>query len=174
MSIQDINSAIRDVIDFPKPGIVFKDITPVLHDPKLFCEVIDIFANNCREKKPDYIVGLDARGFIFGAPLAIKLGCGFIPVRKKDKLPFHTLEKSYELEYGEATLEIHKDALKPGDKVVIIDDLLATGGTISAAIELVKQLGADIISVEFLMELAFLNGREKLKEQLFNALITVD
>ena len=174
MTIQDINSAIRDVIDFPKPGIVFKDITPVLQDAKLFNEVIELFAERCKERKPDYIVGLDARGFIFGAPLAIKLGCGFIPVRKKDKLPFHTLAKSYELEYGEATLEIHKDALKPSDKVVIIDDLLATGGTISAAVELVKKLGAEIISVEFLMELAFLNGREKIKDQPFNALITVD
>ena len=123
---------------------------------------------------PDYIVGLDARGFIFGAPLAVKLGCGFIPIRKKGKLPFDTIGKSYELEYGEATLEIHKDALKAGDNVVIIDDLLATGGTISAAVELVKNLDANIISVEFLMELAFLDGKDKIKNQAFNALITVD
>ncbi len=174
MTIQDINSAIRDVIDFPKPGIVFKDITPLLKDAKLFNEVIEIFAERCKAMNPDYIVGLDARGFIFGAPLAVKLGCGFIPIRKKGKLPFDTIGKSYELEYGEATLEIHKDALKAGDNVVIIDDLLATGGTISAAVELVKNLDANIISVEFLMELAFLDGKDKIKNQAFNALITVD
>ena len=174
MSIEDINSAIRDVIDFPKPGIVFKDITPMLQDEKLFNEVIDLFVERCGDSKPDYIVGLDARGFIFGAPLAVKLGCGFIPVRKKGKLPFETLAKSYELEYGEATLEIHEDALKPGDKVIIVDDLLATGGTISAAVELVKKLGAEINSIEFLMELSFLDGKEKIKNETFNALISVD
>jgi len=174
MSIQDISSAIRDVVDFPKPGIIFKDITPMLQDAKLFAEVIDLFAERCQGSKPDYIVGLDARGFIFGAPLAVKLGCGFIPVRKKGKLPFNTLAKSYELEYGEATVEINEDALKPGDKVIIIDDLLATGGTISAAVELVKKLGAEILSIEFLMELAFLNGKEKIKDETFNALISVE
>jgi len=174
MSIQDITVAVRDIVDFPKPGIIFKDITPILKDGKLFSEVIDILAENCADLKPDYIVGLDARGFILGAPLATKLGCGFVPVRKKGKLPFDTFATTYELEYGEATVEIHQDALKKGDRVVIVDDLLATGGTIGAALELVKKLDAEILSVEFLMELAFLNGKEKLDGVTFNTLITVD
>jgi len=172
--IKKIESAIRDIPDFPKPGIIFKDITPVLQDAELFKAVIDLLAENCSENKPDYIVGLDARGFILGAPLAAKLGCGFIPIRKKDKLPFTTISRSYELEYGEATLEIHQDALKEGDKVVIVDDLLATGGTISAAVELVKNLGGEILSIEFLMELCFLNGKEKIKNEKFNSLICVN
>ena len=161
---KEIEAAIRNVPDFPKPGIQFKDITPLLADAKLFAGAIDLLTNNFKPGSVDAIVGIDARGFIFAAAAAIKLQAGFVPVRKKGKLPFDTHEQDYALEYGSATIAMHTDALKPGARVLVIDDLLATGGTAAAAAALVKKLGAQIIEVTFLIELKFLNGREKLKD----------
>lgn len=166
--------AIRDIPDFPKPGIIFKDITPLLHDGELFAGYVDILAERYVENKPDYIVGIESRGFIFGSALAYKMGCGIVPVRKKGKLPYQTIETSYELEYGTATIEIHEDALNNGDKVVLIDDLLATGGTAAAAIELIERLNAKIIGIEFLIELAFLKGRSKITSYPLNSLMVFD
>lgn len=160
--IDRLNSAIRDVHDFPKPGIVFKDITPVLGDGELFRLTIDGFIDMIGDEKPTKIIGIDARGFIFGAALADRLGAGFVPVRKKGKLPWETNGVAYSLEYGESSVEIHKDAIVPGEKVVLVDDLLATGGTAGAALKLVQELGGDIICVTFLIELEFLEGRKKI------------
>ena len=162
MSIDQIKSAIRDIPDFPEPGIIFKDITPILRDVFLFEQSISLFADHLKDKQIDLIAGIESRGFIFGAPLALKLGVGFIPIRKKGKLPADTIEESYALEYGTATIEIHKDAIEQGQRVVIIDDLLATGGTAVAAANLVKKLGGEIAEIDVLIELAFLKGREKL------------
>ena len=159
----EIEKAIRNVPDFPKPGIQFKDITPVLADARLFSGTIDLLTEHFQPGSVDAVVGIDARGFIFAAAAAKKLNAGFIPVRKKGKLPFKTVEQDYALEYGHATVAIHTDALKPGARVVLIDDLLATGGTSAAAVELVKKLGAQILEISFLIELKFLNGRDKLK-----------
>lgn len=159
----DIERAIRNVPDFPKPGIQFKDITPVLADARLFAGSIDLLTEKFQPGTVDAVVGIDARGFIFAAAAAQKLNAGFIPVRKKGKLPYQTIEQDYALEYGTATVAIHTDALRPGARVVLIDDLLATGGTSSAAAALVKKLGAQILEIAFLIELKFLNGREKLK-----------
>jgi adenine phosphoribosyltransferase len=160
---KDIESSIRNVPDFPKPGIQFKDITPVLADAKLFAGAIDLLTHNFKPGSVDAVVGIDARGFIFAAAAALKLQAGFVPVRKKGKLPYQTHEQDYALEYGSAAVAMHVDALKPGARVLLIDDLLATGGTAAAAATLVKKLGAKIIEVSFLIELKFLNGREKLK-----------
>ena len=159
----DIEKAIRNVPDFPKPGIQFKDITPVLADARLFAGSIDLLTDGFKPGSVDAVVGIDARGFIFAAAAATKLQAGFVPVRKKGKLPFQTIEQDYALEYGAATVAMHVDALKPGARVVLIDDLLATGGTSAAAAALVKKLGANILEIGFLIELKFLNGREKLK-----------
>jgi adenine phosphoribosyltransferase len=160
---QEIASAIRNVPDFPKAGIQFKDITPVLADARLFAGAIDLLTEKFKPGSVDAVVGIDARGFIFAAAAAAKLNAGFVPVRKKGKLPFKTIEQDYALEYGSATVAMHVDALKPGARVVLIDDLLATGGTSAAAVALVKKLGANILEIGFLIELKFLNGREKLK-----------
>ncbi len=173
MNIKDVENKIRDIVDFPEKGIVYKDITPLLQDPKIFEVIIDEMLKNYSGKTPDYIVGVESRGFIFGAVLASKLGCGFIPVRKKGKLPYNTIEESYDLEYGSATLEIHTDAVKKGDKVVIVDDLLATGGTVNATVKLLERLNSEIIGIEFLIELDFLNGREILNNYMVNSLINV-
>jgi adenine phosphoribosyltransferase len=159
----EIEKAIRNVPDFPKAGIQFKDITPVLADARLFAGAIDLLCDGHKPGSIDAVVGIDARGFIFAAAAAIKLNAGFVPVRKKGKLPHKTHEQDYELEYGTATVAMHIDALKPGDKVLLVDDLLATGGTSAAAAALVKKLGAEIVEASFLIELKFLNGREKLK-----------
>ena len=159
----EIERAIRNVPDFPKPGIQFKDITPVLADARLFAGSIDLLTEKFQPGSVDAVVGIDARGFIFAAAAATKLRAGFVPVRKKGKLPYKTIEQDYALEYGHATVAMHTDALKPGARVVLIDDLLATGGTSAAAVELVKKLGAQILEITFLIELKFLNGREKLK-----------
>lgn len=161
---KDIESAIRNVPDFPKPGIQFKDITPVLADARLFSGAIDLLIDGFKPGSVDAVVGIDARGFIFAAAAAMRLNAGFVPVRKKGKLPFQTHEQDYALEYGSATVAMHVDALKPGARVLLIDDLLATGGTASAATALVKKLGAKILETSFLIELKFLNGREKLKD----------
>ena len=158
----EISAAIRNVPDFPKPGIQFKDITPVLANARLFAGAIDLLTRDFVPGSVDAIVGIDARGFIFAAAAALRLQCGFIPVRKKGKLPYQTHEESYDLEYGSNTMAIHTDALHPGAKVLLVDDLLATGGTAAAAIALVKKTGAQIVEVSFLIELSFLNGRQKL------------
>jgi adenine phosphoribosyltransferase len=159
----EIAAAIRNVPDFPKAGIQFKDITPVLADARLFAGTIDLLTEKFKPGSMDAVVGIDARGFIFAAAAALKLRAGFVPVRKKGKLPFTTHEQDYALEYGSATVAMHIDALKPGARVLLIDDLLATGGTAAAAVALMKKLNAEILEVSFLIELKLLNGREKLK-----------
>ncbi len=161
-NLQRLREAIRDIPDFPKPGIIFRDITPVLSEGALFRLAINGFVEAIGEGIPDKIVGIDARGFIFGAALADRLGAGFVPVRKKGKLPWLTHEASYSLEYGEAQVEIHRDAIHPGEKVVVVDDLLATGGTAGAALQLIRQLGGEVLCVAFLIELRFLEGRARL------------
>ena len=155
---------IRDVPDFPKEGILFKDITTLLNDKEAFKKSIDELAELVKDKKIDYIVAAEARGFIFGGALAYKLGCGFVPVRKPGKLPSKTYQYTYALEYGEDTLEIHQDAFPPNSRVLILDDLLAIGGTASAMVELIKKLKADIVAIAFLIELTFLKGREKINK----------
>ncbi|MEI8290144.1 MAG: adenine phosphoribosyltransferase [Verrucomicrobiota bacterium] len=157
-----IAAAIRNVPDFPKPGIQFKDITPVLADARLFAGAIQLLTERFSPGSVDAVVGIDARGFIFAAAAATKLKAGFVPVRKKGKLPYATIEQDYALEYGHATVAMHTDALKPGSRVLLIDDLLATGGTSAAAVALVQKLGGKILEAGFLIELKFLNGREKL------------
>jgi adenine phosphoribosyltransferase len=168
----EIERAIRNVSDFPKPGIQFKDITPVLADARLFAGAIDLLTERFAPGSVDAVVGIDARGFIFAAAAAKKLNAGFVPVRKKGKLPYATIEQDYALEYGHATVAMHTDALKPGARVLLIDDLLATGGTSAAAAALVQKLGATILEAAFLIELKFLNGREKLAGLPVRSLIT--
>jgi adenine phosphoribosyltransferase len=158
----EIERAIRNIPDFPKPGIQFKDITPVLADARLLAGSIALLTEGFEPGMVDAVVGIDARGFIFAAAAAIKLEAGFVPIRKKGKLPYQTLEQEYELEYGSAVVAVHVDALKPGSRVLLIDDLLATGGTAAAAAALVQRLGAKILEASFLIELSFLNGRKKL------------
>jgi adenine phosphoribosyltransferase len=162
-TISHIENAIRNIPDFPKPGIQFKDITPVLADAHLFAASIDMLTADFQAGMVDAVVGIDARGFIFAAAAALKLQAGFIPVRKKGKLPFNTHEQSYELEYGTNTIAIHTDALKPTSRVLLIDDLLATGGTAEAAARLVEKVGAKILQISFVIELSFLKGRDRLK-----------
>ena len=158
---------IRIIYDFPKKGIIFKDITPLLINPLAREECLNILLSNLKEQKIDKVIGVESRGFFFGILLAEKLNAGFVPVRKPNKLPYDTISASYELEYGSDSLEIHTDAIQKGDKVLIHDDVLATGGTAKAVCELVEQLGGEIVQVNFLMELTFLNGREKIKEYFF-------
>lgn len=155
---------IRDVPDFPKPGILFKDITPLLKDPGALAQTVDIFVKEFSAKGITHIVGIESRGFIFGTALALKMGLGFIPVRKKGKLPYNIKQMTYDLEYGQDTLEIHEDAVGAGDKVLIVDDLLATGGTAKAVVDLIKSLGADVAAGAFVVELEFLKGREKMQD----------
>ncbi len=159
----DLAKKIRTIPDFPKPGILFRDITTLLKDPEAFRYVVDTFTERCKQKKVDIIVGIEARGFIIGAPVAYNIGAGFVPVRKKQKLPFRTITTSYDLEYGSETVEMHADAIQPGQRVVIIDDLLATGGTAKAASELVEMLGGKVVEIDFIIELRPLNGRKKLE-----------
>jgi|TARA_Y100001954_G_C15701313_1_gene547940 adenine phosphoribosyltransferase len=172
VTVGDLEAAIRNVPDFPQPGIQFKDITPVLGDARLFAGAIDLMAARHADAGIDACVGIDARGFIFAAAAAKQLGTGFVPVRKKGKLPWKTHEESYSLEYGEATVAIHQDALQPGARVLLLDDLLATGGTAAAAVSLLKKIGAEIVEIGFLIELGFLNGREKMNGAPINSLIT--
>ncbi|MCX7871976.1 MAG: adenine phosphoribosyltransferase [Verrucomicrobiae bacterium] len=162
MTRDDIKNAIRNIPDFPQPGIQFKDITPVLGNYDLFNAAIKFMREGFNPGDVDVVVGIDARGFIFAAAIALELKVGMVPVRKKGKLPFITIEQSYELEYGSNTIAVHVDAFKPGNKVLLVDDLLATGGTAAAAAELVKKAGGSVVGVRFLIELSFLNGREKL------------
>jgi adenine phosphoribosyltransferase len=167
---------VRDVPDFPNPGILFKDVTPLLADADAFGATVEALAAPFRGERPDKVAGIEARGFIFGAPVSQLLGVGFVPVRKKGKLPGKTLETSYALEYGEATLEVAADAFEPGDRVLIVDDVLATGGTVEATIDLVRRAGADVVGLSVLMELSFLPGRERLSRvdgPPLHALLTV-
>lgn len=162
---------IRDIQDFPKPGIGFKDITPLLLNPIARKETLQLLLSNLKDKQIDKVIGVESRGFFFGILLAEELNAGFIPVRKPKKLPFDTISASYDLEYGTDTLEIHVDAIQKGDRVLIHDDVLATGGTAKAVCELVERLGGEIVQCNFLMELSFLNGREKIAEyQIFSAI----
>ncbi len=159
----DLKNFIRDIPDFPKPGIIFKDITPLLSEPDAFIYSLEIMEKDLKKYNPHKILAIESRGFIFGAALAARNRIGFVPVRKPGKLPFTTIRESYELEYGKNVLEIHHDAIKPGERVVIVDDLLATGGTAQAVIKLALKLGAEVSCSIFLVELDFLKGREKLK-----------
>ncbi|MBM4433950.1 MAG: adenine phosphoribosyltransferase [Chloroflexi bacterium] len=159
----DLAALIRDVPDFPKPGILFKDITTLLRDGPAFKAAIDDLLARVRGKQADVVVGMESRGLIFGAPIAYALGVGFVPVRKLGKLPSEVVSVEYDLEYGSATLEMHRDAITPGQKVLIVDDLLATGGTVAGTIDLVKQLQGDIVALAFLIELKFLKGRDRLQ-----------
>ena len=167
----ELSSYIREVVDFPKEGIGFKDITTLLKDGDAFSLSIDTLYEAIKDYNFDKIVAIESRGFIFGAALAYKMGIGFIPVRKKGKLPAETVSCTYELEYGEDTLEIHKDALSSGERILIIDDLLATGGTAAAVAKMVEEMGAEIALVAFLIELKFLKGRDRLKEYSILSLI---
>ena len=171
-SVDDLRALIREVPDFPKPGIRFYDITTLLKDAEAFREVIDRMAAQVDGTRVDVVVGMESRGFIFSAPLAYKLDAGFVPVRKLGKLPAETVEVEYELEYGTATLEIHADAIADGQRVLIVDDLLATGGTVMGTIELVRRLGGEIAGLSFMVELSALRGREKLGEFDIHALLT--
>lgn len=172
MDVEKLKAAIRDVPDFPKPGIIFKDITPILADPELFRAAVDIFVERHRDKRIDKIAAIDARGFLFGGAICDRLGTGLVPIRKKDKLPYKTYEESYDLEYGSATLAVHRDAFEKDEQVVLIDDLLATGGTAAASAKLIEQAGARVVEIDFLVELAFLNGREKLAgHEVFAAIV---
>lgn len=168
----DLASYIRDVPDFPIPGILFRDITPLLGDPDAFKRVVDIFVEHCRRGQIDAVVGIESRGFIFGTPLAYILGVPFVPVRKAGKLPAARMSVEYALEYGTAQLDIHKDALLPEQRVVIVDDLLATGGTAAATAELVQLVGGTVAEFLFLIELSFLSGRDKLQGYPVTTLIT--
>lgn len=171
-TVADLERAIRNVPDFPQPGIQFKDITPVLADARLFAGSVDLLIDGFKPGDVDAVVGIDARGFIFAAAAALRLQTGFVPVRKKGKLPYQTHEQNYALEYGSNTIAMHTDALKPGNRVLLVDDLLATGGTAGAAIALIEKLGATILEISFLIELKFLNGRERLKGHPVRSLIT--
>lgn len=166
-----LRSAVRDIPDFPKPGILFRDITPILLDPSLFRLVISHFSAQAQAAGAEKIAGIDARGFLFGATVAHELDLGFVPIRKKGKLPAATYSQAYALEYGEAEIEIHQDAFRPGEAVVLIDDLLATGGTAAAAVALIHQAGAKVVQAQFLIELADLNGREALGRCPVDALL---
>ena len=167
-----LRSAVRDVIDFPKPGIVFKDITPILADPALFRDSVSRLCATAGGVKIDKVVGIDARGFIFAAAVADRLGAGFIPIRKQGKLPWKTRQTAYALEYGEAIVELHQDAVRPGETILLVDDLLATGGTAAAAVKLLEELGANLVGISVLIELAFLQGRARLVPHSVHSILT--
>ena len=170
-SLARLHAGIRDVPNFPKHGIVFKDITPILVDAQLFRESIEVFLERCHTLPIDKVVGIDARGFLFGSAVAYALGVGFVPIRKKGKLPFKTASAAYSLEYGDAEMEMHVDSIEPGERIVLIDDLLATGGTAKAAADLVSKLGGDVHALAFLIELVDLNGRERLAGQTLHTVL---
>ena len=163
MDIEQIKSLVREVPDFPQPGIVFKDITPLLADEIAFSTVIDLIVVHFGRGNVDKVVGIEARGFILASPVAYHFGAGFVPVRKKDKLPWETESEEYELEYGTATLEIHRDGVRTGERVLIVDDVLATGGTARATAKLVERIGGKVVGIACLIELDFLNGRKQLE-----------
>ncbi len=160
----DLAKMIRDVPDFPKEGIIFKDITTLIKDPEAFKEAVDVLADHYAGRQVDLVAAVEARGYIFGAPIALKLGAGFIPVRKVGKLPAETVREEYELEYGTDAVEMHKDAIQPGQKVLIVDDLIATGGSAQATARLVERLGGEVVGIAFLIELTFLHGVDRLKK----------
>jgi adenine phosphoribosyltransferase len=172
-----LSTRIRDIPDYPKPGVVFKDITPLLADPEAFHTVVEALAGFGRDSDGttgvDKVVGIEARGFILAAPVALALQAGFVPVRKQGKLPAATYSASYELEYGQATIEVHQDAFQPGDRVLVIDDVLATGGTVEACTKLLERGGATVTGTAVLIELSFLHGRERLSGQRLESLLTV-
>lgn len=170
---QLIIDRIRDVPDYPKPGVIFKDITPLLADHTAFAAVVDAIVAHYGRGTIDKVAGVEARGFILAAPVAYHFGAGFVPVRKKGKLPASTYEESYDLEYGSETIEVHQDAFTPGERVLIVDDVLATGGTARATAELVRRTGAQVVGLSVLMELGFLNGREKLTDLDLHAMVTI-
>ena len=163
MDLDQLKALVRDVPDFPQEGIVFKDITPLLADELAFSTVIDLIVVHFGRGNVDKVVGIEARGFILASPVAYHFGAGFVPVRKKDKLPWETEAAEYSLEYGTATLEVHKDAVRPGERVLVVDDVLATGGTARATAELIERIGGKVVGLAFLIELGFLNGREQLE-----------
>ena len=171
MNISQIKELVREVMDFPKEGISFKDITTLLQNKEAYKSIIDMLANEYKDENIDVVVGPEARGFIVGAPLAYALNAGFVPVRKPGKLPAETTTINYDLEYGSNSLQVHTDAIKPGQKVLIVDDLLATGGTAAASVKLVEQLGGEIVGVGFIIELEFLNGRDLLAPHAIKSLI---
>jgi adenine phosphoribosyltransferase len=162
-AVENLRGSIRDVPDFPKPGIIFKDITPVLCDGALFRAAIDLFLERCRTQEIDKVVCIDARGFLFGSAVAYELGLGLVPIRKRGKLPYKTERAAYTLEYGEAEMEMHIDSIRSGERIVLIDDLLATGGTSASAVALIQKVGGVLVEAQFLIELEFLHGREKLE-----------
>jgi adenine phosphoribosyltransferase len=172
MDLERVKALVRDVPDFPQEGIVFKDITPLLADPIAFSTVIDLIVVHFGRGNVDKVVGIEARGFILASPVAYHFGAGFVPVRKKDKLPWETESAAYALEYGTATLEVHRDAVTPGERVLIVDDVLATGGTAAATAQLVERIGGKVIGIACLIELGFLNGRDKLEGHDLFSLIT--
>ena len=155
---------VRDVPDYPQKGIIFRDITPLLGEKNIFREVVDLMSEPWSANPPDLVAAIEARGFIPGAAIAVKLGAGFVPIRKTGKLPWMTVMESYELEYGTDQLEVHSDAVRPGQRVLIVDDVLATGGTASAAVRLMRKLGADVVGVQVLIELSYLEGRQRLTD----------
>ncbi len=161
-SVDRLRRLVRDVPDFPKPGILFRDITPLLADPWGFQTVTESLAGLAAETRPDLVVAIEARGFIVGAPIALRLGCGFAPIRKPGKLPYRTRRRTYALEYGTDTQEIHEDAIQPGRRVLVVDDVLATGGTLAGAVELIRESGGTVAACVVLVELSFLNGRARL------------
>jgi adenine phosphoribosyltransferase len=174
MTTDELKSKIRNVPDFPIKGVMFRDITTLVKDKVAFEYVIDQLYKRYKDKKIDQIVGIEARGFIFGGALANRLGCGFVPARKPGKLPGKTIEESYELEYGRTSLQLHTDAIKKGDRVVILDDLLATGGTIRATANMIEKLGGTIVEIAVVIELSFLKGRDKLKNYSLYAMLDYD
>jgi adenine phosphoribosyltransferase len=169
--LDDLRRFIRDVPDFPKPGIIFRDLTPLLADAAALRRAVEALAEPFRGDRIDTVVGIDSRGFIVGTPVALELGAGFVPVRKKGKLPHDTIEASYDLEYGTDSVEMHVDAVAPGRRVLLVDDLIATGGTAAAALELLRRSGAEIVGCAFLMELKALGGRDRLKHDRIHVLI---
>jgi adenine phosphoribosyltransferase len=168
---EKLRRAIRDVPDFPRPGILFKDITPILGDPGLFRETVGALAHPFREDRVSKVLGIESRGFVFGPPLALELGAGFAPARKPGKLPRETVRETYALEYGSDALEIHRDAFLAGERVLVVDDLLATGGTARAAVRLAEAVGAEVVGVAFVVELEFLGGRTKLSGRRIHSLV---
>jgi len=161
---EELKHYIRDVPDYPQKGIIFRDITPLLGDKKIFREVVDLMSKAWLADPPDLVAAIEARGFIPGAAIAVKLGVGFVPIRKTGKLPWSTVMESYDLEYGTDSLEVHSDAVQPGQTVLIVDDVLATGGTASAAVRLMRKLGAAVVGVQVLIELGYLDGRQRLSD----------
>jgi adenine phosphoribosyltransferase len=171
-SRDDLKKYVRDVPDYPQKGIIFRDITPLLGDKAIFRETVELMSKDWTASPPDLVAGIEARGFIPGAAIAVRLGAGFVPIRKTGKLPWMTVMETYELEYGTDQLEVHSDAVQPGQKVLIVDDVLATGGTASAAVRLMRKLGADVVGVQVLIELSYLGGRAKLQDVRLKSEIT--